>query len=34
MYQTLERILAEARELGPQTGSPVPESREPEGAVT
>ncbi|MER6016186.1 dihydroorotate dehydrogenase [Streptomyces bluensis] len=34
MYQTLERILAETRELiGPQTDAPVPEHREPEGAV-
>ncbi|MGW0790544.1 dihydroorotate dehydrogenase [Streptomyces sp. NPDC002911] len=35
MYQTLDRILAETRELAaPQSDPPVPADREPEGAVT
>jgi dihydroorotate dehydrogenase (fumarate)/dihydroorotate dehydrogenase (NAD+) catalytic subunit len=35
MYQTLERILAQTRELlDPRTDFPVPGHREPEGAVT
>lgn len=35
MYQTLDRILAETRELiAPQNDPPVPAGRDPEGAVT